>query len=154
MRIYGQTTNGVVFAIDDCAITELYQSADLGIEKITTILADPYDAGKIYLGTDGNVIYYGKFGDSINNLDRIPVDPLNNIHWLNYDCNRVWVSSTSMIGYIDTDSSFKELTNVDFNSGIEMVTSDYQGNLCSLDSRLQLRQPRDDSMGIRQLRYQ
>ena len=135
-RIYGQTTNGIVFAIDDCEITELYQSSDLGIGKITTILADPYDAGKLYFGTDESVIYYGRFGQPANNLERISVDPLSNVHWLNYDCNRVWVSSTSMIGYIDTDSSFKELTNVDFNSGIEMVTSDYQGNLWVASSTL------------------
>ena len=135
-RIYGQTANGIVFAIDDCAITELYQSSDLGIGKITTILADPYDAGNLYFGTDESVIYYGKFGNSTNNLERISVDPLSNVHWLNYDCNRVWVSSTSMIGYIDTDSSFKELTNVAFDSGIEMVTSDYQGNLWVASSTL------------------
>ena len=135
-RIYGQTSNGIVFAIDDCEITELYESIDLGLEKITTILVDPYDKGKVYYGTEGNVLYYGKFGDSINNLDRISLDPLSNVHWLNYDCNRVWVSSTSMIGYIDTDYTFKELTNVPFDSGIEMVTADYQGNLWVASSTL------------------
>lgn len=135
-RIYGQTSNGIVFAIDDCEITELYESIDLGLEKITAILVDPYDKEKIYYGTEGNVLYYGKFGDSINSLDRISVDPLSNIHWLNYDCNRVWVSSTSMIGYVDTDYTFKELTNVPFDSGIEMVTSDYQGNLWVASSTL------------------
>ena len=135
-RIYGQTTNGIVFAIDNCEVSELYQSSDLGIDKITTILADPYEAGMVYLGTEGSVIYYGKFGDSIEKMERIPVDPLSNVHWLNYDCNRVWVSSTSMIGYIDTDGSFNELRNVAFDSGIEMVTADYQGNLWVASSTL------------------
>ena len=135
-RIYGQTTNGIIFAIDDCRITELYESSELGIEKITTIMADPDNPGKVYLGTNGSVIYYGDFGASADEMEEISVEPLENVHWLNYDCNRVWVSSTSVIGYVDTDRSFKVLKNTSFESGIEMVTSDYQGNLWVASSTL------------------
>lgn len=135
-RIFGQTSNGIIFAIDNCKVTELYESSELGMEKITTIMADPENPGKVYLGTDGSFIYYGDFGASVDEMERISVEPLSNVHWLNYDCDRVWVSSSDMIGYIDTDRSFKPLRNTSFESGIEMVTTDYQGNLWAASSTI------------------
>jgi len=127
-RIYGQTSNGIVFAIDNCRIMELYDSFSLGIGKVTTILADPDNPGNVYLGTDENAVYYGEFGATASEMEKISVDPIDNVHWLNYDCNRVWVSSTDTIGYVDVDRSFKTV-DVPFDSGLEMATSDYQGNL-------------------------
>ncbi|MBR5635830.1 MAG: hybrid sensor histidine kinase/response regulator, partial [Pseudobutyrivibrio sp.] len=127
-RVYGQTSGGAVFAIDDCEVTDVYRSGELGIGQITTILVDPNKQGRVYYGTTGENIYYGKFGDKIVDLKKINVSPINNIHWLNYDCDRVWVSSTDKIGYLDKNNNINIL-DVNLDSGIEMVTSDYQGNI-------------------------
>ena len=128
-RIYGQTKSGLVFRIYDKTIIELYSSDDLGLETITTIKADPTHPGKVYLGTDSNVIYYGDFGNSVSRLERILVAPLNGIHWISYDCDRIWVASISAAGYLDDNNKFRLLEDIPINSGIEMMTSDYQGNM-------------------------
>ena len=126
--IYGQTSNGIIFSIDDHRVSDLYESSQLGIEKISTILADPDHDGKIYIGTESDVIYYGNFGDDVSRLKRISVAPIDNTHWLSYDCGRVWAASTTVAGYIE-DDSFHFLTDIPMNSAIEMMTSDYQGNM-------------------------
>ncbi|MBR4318905.1 MAG: hybrid sensor histidine kinase/response regulator, partial [Oscillospiraceae bacterium] len=129
-RIYGQTSNGIIFAIDDCRITEIYQSEELGMEKITTVLADPLHEGYVYIGTDDSRVYYGKFGDTAKQMQCISIPELNgSVHWLSYDCDRVWVSSTSVAGYLDENNHFHVLDNIPVDSGLEMTTSDYQGNL-------------------------
>ena len=127
-RIYGQTTNGIIFSIDDHKVSGLYESSQLGMEKISTILVDPDNAGKLYIGTESENIYYGDFGDDADHMKRISVAPIDNTHWLSYDCGRVWAASTTVAGYIEDDSFFV-LSDIPMNSGIEMMTSDYQGNM-------------------------
>ncbi len=128
-RIYGQSSNGIIFAIDDCKITESYTSSDFGTGKITTITADPFESGMVYIGTEESYIYYGRFGDKAEDMQRIDVSGIDKTHWINYDCGRVWVSSTNAVGYLTEDGKFKLLDKLPLNSGIEMLTSDYQGNL-------------------------
>ena len=126
--VYGQTKNGLIFALDDHGISEIYDSDELGMEKITTILADPQEAGKLYIGTESNVLYYGDFGDSADSMKQISVAPIDDMQWLSYDCGRVWAASTSVVGYIENDS-FNVIDDIPMTSGIEMMTSDYQGNM-------------------------
>ncbi|MCR5343058.1 MAG: response regulator [Butyrivibrio sp.] len=133
-RIYGQTKNGVIFAIDNCEVTEFYDYEELGMEKITCILADPNNPGMVYITTSGSAIYYGQFGARYMNMKRISILPLENIHWISYDCDRVWVSTTEAIGYLDNQKHFHEVKNLPMNSSIEMTTSDYQGNLWAASS--------------------
>ena len=128
-RIYGHTKNGKIFAIDNCKITDVYTSEELGIDLITTILADPENPKKIYLGTEGNRVLHGDFGKKGINMVSISVAPLSDVHWLSYDCGRVWVSSTITLGYIDERDGFHEVTHIPMNSAIEMQTTDYQGNI-------------------------
>ena len=128
-KIFGQTKNGNVFAIENCKISEFYTYEELGMEKITTLLADKHSAGIVYLATESSNIYYGSFGKKASDLRKINVAPLKNVHWLSYDCGRVWVSSTSMAGYLDERNRFQELINIPANCTIEMTTSDYQGNI-------------------------
>ena len=87
--IFGQTGNGIIFSILDCKITKTYASSDLNISKITTLLADPEKPGKLYIGTEGGYVYYGDFGSRVLNLERIRVSPIDEVHWLSYDCGRV-----------------------------------------------------------------
>ena len=128
-RIYGQASGGIVFAIDDCAITEIYNSEALGIDTVTTLMADPKKPGRVYLGTEGNTVYYGAFGEKANKLTKIKTGSLTGIHWINFDCDRVWISSMSQAGYLDEGNSFHILDDIPFSGGIEMITSDYQGNI-------------------------
>ena len=128
-KIYGQTKNGLVFSIANKAITEVYTSDDLGVETITTLKTDPKKRGNVYLGTDSDVVYYGKFGEGVSKLQRISIAPLSGVHWISYDCDRIWVASISGLGFLDRHERFHVIRDIPIDSGIEMMTSDYQGNL-------------------------
>lgn len=128
-RIYGHTKSGMIFAIENCKVTDVYTSEDLGVDLITTILADPKNPGKVYLGTEGNRILHGNFGSKAINMVSISVAPLSDVHWLSYDCGRVWVSSTTVLGYFDERDGFHDLKQIPMESAIEMQTTDYQGNI-------------------------
>ena len=75
-RVYGQTKNGAVFLIEDCRIKSFYTGRELGMGKITTLLADHENAGKVYLGTENNYVYYGVFGSTASRCTKIDVSPL------------------------------------------------------------------------------
>ncbi len=130
--IYGQTTSGSLFSIENAQISEYYENTDLGIEKVNTLLIDPENNDKLYIGTSSGQIYYGSFGDDVSKLRKISSEPLDKIQWLEYACGKVWVASRSLIGYLDEN---KELHFVNFpelqslNNSIEMLTQDYQGNI-------------------------
>ncbi len=128
--VYGQTKNGKIFAIKEKLVVRCYKTHELAFNfRISSLIADPHNAGYVYLGTEGGEIMYGRFGDTEKDMKRISVAPLNSVHWLNYDCGRVWVSSISQIGYLDVDGSFKLVRDLPIDSGIEMLTADYQGNI-------------------------
>jgi signal transduction histidine kinase/ligand-binding sensor domain-containing protein/CheY-like chemotaxis protein/HPt (histidine-containing phosphotransfer) domain-containing protein len=127
--IYGSTKEGKVFSIKNGKIHQFFESSDLGIGKITTILPDPENSNYVYFGTNDNVLYYGRFGNRTNGMKKIPANPLQDIHWMTYECGRIWVASTSKVGYLDGNNKFHLLNNLAMNSGIEMMTSDYQGNI-------------------------
>ena len=133
--IYGQTKSGRVFSIKNKLVTAVYDSADLGMEKITSILADPLQENMVYICTNTDVIYYGHFGDKAENMERISVAPLAGIQYISYDCGRVWVTSIARTGYLDEERKFHLLEDLLLNSGIEMMTSDYQGNMWFTSSK-------------------
>ncbi len=128
-RIYGQTKNGLIFLIEDKTVREVCTGDSLGIEKISALQTDPLHPGMIYLGTEADVLYHGAFGAKEPDLERISVAPLNGVHWLSFDCGRLWISSINMAGYLNEKQEFRILSNIPMNSGIEMMTSDYQGNM-------------------------
>lgn len=128
--VYGYCDNGYTFYIEDCKLTKIIRGTDIGIDSITTAIADPEDSGKVYFGTSTGNIYYGVYGNVANNLRKIDTqESLESTYWLSYECGRVWASSHNTIGYIDEDWSFKILDEIPMNSDIEMLTSDYQGNI-------------------------
>ncbi|MCR5702733.1 MAG: response regulator [Lachnospiraceae bacterium] len=133
--IYGNTKNGDVFSIVDGAVSSFYKSEDLGIEKVTTLFADPRDPGSVYFGTESNYIYYGKFGYHSRRMKKISVAPASNIYWITYACDRVWITSENIAGYIDEFDTFHVLENVPMDNSIDMMTADYQGNLWFASSR-------------------
>ncbi len=133
--VYGQSKEGNVFSFEDGKVTSYYSSSDLGIEKISTILVNPKRSGIVYYGTEEDKIYYGRFGSSVDSLKCLSVSPLKNVHWMNYGCGRIWLSSTNTIGYLDAKQNFHAVENLPMNSSIEMTTCDYQGNLWAASSK-------------------
>ncbi len=127
--IYGSTRNGYAFEIENKRLSSIFTGEQIGAGKITTIEADPADPQKVYIGTENGVIYHGRFGDPASNMEYIPVDPISAVQWISYDCNRIWVASVEAFGYLDKSHGFRIIGDTPLNSGIEMMTSDYQGNM-------------------------
>ncbi len=135
-KIYGQSRNGYVFKIEYGKLTQIYNGEDLGIEQITTIVCDPVTTGKLYFGTESDVIYHGFLGDDAWHMDRINVHPIENIHWMEYACGRLWITSTTKVGYLNESGRIRLASGLDHVESLEMITSDYQGNLWLASSRL------------------
>ena len=125
--VYGVTGNGIIFALQEGRITKSYGSEGLGTAKVTCILADPERSGYVYIGTEKSMLFYGRFGEKAKRMKAISVSPLDKIQWLSYECKRIWVTSVDKIGYLDENGKFNELSHFAADSGIEMLTSDYQG---------------------------
>lgn len=132
--IYGHSSNGIVFALEDGKITELYTSSDLQMNRITTLLADPLYEGKVYLCCEDGTIYYGDFGNKSFQMQKIDISPIKSVQWITYICNRVWLCSTNQIAYLDTDNKLNIVSNIPMTGSIEMITSDYQGNIWACSS--------------------
>lgn len=133
--VYGCTRNGDAFRIEGTKVTAFYHGEDMGIGKITTIFADPYVPGTVYLGTNSEKIYHGSFSDNFASLHEIDVSPASNISYICYASGRIWVLSNTLIGYLDENEKYHVLENIPLNSAIENMTEDYQGNLWFTSSR-------------------
>ncbi|MBR4575498.1 MAG: response regulator [Lachnospiraceae bacterium] len=127
--IYGITRTGKMFTIDRFEVSSFYESPDLGLEHVSTFMTDPVNGGIVYLCTDEDVIYHGSLGSSLGEMEKIKVASMSGIRWISYDCGRIWLASAQMIGYLTADDHFHLLDNLPMDSAIEMMTSDYQGNM-------------------------
>ena len=127
--VYGATRNGKLFSVTDGSIDQVYTGADLGIETIATVMADPEKEGMVYIGTESSNVYYGRFGDHAASLKKIYAAPADSIRWIMYACGRVWMASMRHLGYLDQNMSYNVLHNLPIDSSIEMMSSDYQGNI-------------------------
>lgn len=128
-KIYGVTAKGVLFSVENCKIKDAFESSALGLPKAMTILVDKKNSGNIYIGDEHGDLYYGPYGSDVNSLSRISVLTPDALQWLCYACDRVWFTSASRAGYLDENNQPKMINNIPINEGIEMVTSDYQGNI-------------------------
>ena len=134
-KVVGYTKNGAIFTITESGIGEFYKSTELGIGKITFIMPDPVTEGKVWLGTESNVVYYGDFGNDASHMEKVIVDPLEGVKWISYECGRIWILSENMVGYLDEERKYHALEDLPLNDSIEMITTDYQDNLWVASSR-------------------
>ncbi len=128
-RVYGHTQKGYFFRIEHCMVESVHDGNKLGFGSITSVLPDPIHNGKVYIANEDGDLYYGDYGVPSIQMKRIAVDPLTSINRLDFECGRVWVSSTSMVGYLDAKDKFVPLEDIPLDSGIEYLSSDFQGNI-------------------------
>ena len=127
-RIYGITGEGAIIKLEDKKLVDMYEGSDLGMGKITAITVDNENDGCVYIGTEGGQVYRGSFGARAEEMQLIETG-LSSIYYLNYCCNRMWVCSGTVLGYLDDNSAFNMVNHLPVDSGMEMMISDYQGNI-------------------------
>ncbi len=133
--IYGVTNEGSIFTIRSGKLTDYHTSSELGVDRISTVYADEKEAGKIYFGTESSSVYYGDFGAPADECTKIDVSPAGGVYWITSACDRIWITSENVAGYIDEKFKFRILKNIPMNNSIDMMTADYQGNLWFASSR-------------------
>ncbi len=134
--IYGYTKEGDVFSIVDGQVGNIYTSEDLGIEKITDIYPDyREESGKVYIGSQEGVLYYGYLGQKAEDMVHISAEELGEVKWMIKACDRLWIASSTSIGYLDLGNRICKLYNLPMDNSIEMLTADYQGNIWVASSR-------------------
>ncbi|MCR5415167.1 MAG: response regulator [Pseudobutyrivibrio sp.] len=131
--IYGNTRSGKLFCIKNKEIVKIY-GEELGIGAVSNICADPKNPGYLYIGVDPNTIYYGSIEDDFKNLKSYNIDPAADINSIDYACDRIWVLSDDIIGYLDGDK-FCVVEDLPMDSNIGSMTEDYQGNLWFTSTR-------------------
>ena len=134
-RIYGNTYNGDVFAIENGTLTAYYSGEALGVSQVSTVYADPEEAGKIYIGTGDGTVYYGNFGEDAAHMKAYSADALDEIYYITTGCKKIWVTSENAAGYLDEEGGIRLLDHIPMKNSIDMVTQDYQGNLWFASSR-------------------
>lgn len=134
-KVYGNTRDGDVFAINDRDVERFYMGKRLGVGNVSAIFADPDNEGKVFLGNEKGYIYYGDFGADVSDMEKIDVSPAINVSWISLECNRIWVIAETVVGYLDEDGKFIVLEDIPLNSAIETITEDYQGNLWLASTR-------------------
>ncbi|MCR5785481.1 MAG: response regulator [Eubacterium sp.] len=127
--IYGKTKDGDIFSVSGGKLYGFYSGDETGGEAVSVIYADPFNEGMVYIGTESDNIYYGKFSDEIENMEKLSIAPAYDVQWIEYCCGRIWVATSEQIGYLDENNEMQLLANLPITSGIEMFTADYQGNI-------------------------
>ncbi|MCR5279557.1 MAG: response regulator [Lachnospiraceae bacterium] len=133
--VYACAKDGAVFSLKGGKVLEYYTSEELGLGLITTIYAEKERNGKVYYGSLDGTLYYGDFGMPVNGLRKTDVSPIEQIYWITRECGRIWLTSENYAGYLDNNDVFHVLEAVPMDNSIDMVTSDYQGNLWFASSR-------------------
>ena len=133
--VYGNTRSGGAFILENGRVTAYYNGENLGIGAISNIFPDPNNEGYIYLATDEEKIYYGSIDNDLKGLQSISVPGANSISVIDYACNRIWVISDGLIGYLNAGNHYIVVENVPLNSKIVAMTEDYQGNLWFASTR-------------------
>ncbi len=128
-NVYGLTRNGAVFSLKSGEVDKFYTGEDLNIGTITAMVTDPDRPNVLYLGTDNGKVYKGKLGKKAKDLKKMTASGLDSVYWMHYSAGRIWASSLDSLGYFELSGEFHIVKDIPVNSGIEMINSDYQGNI-------------------------
>lgn len=96
--------------------------------------------GKLYVGTSNGSIFRMNIQDNTISVEkRYHADELHILNSLYIDeDNRCWICGDAGIGCLDADGKIEYINSPRFNSCVENMTVDYQGNLWFTSSRLGL----------------
>ncbi|MBR1866490.1 MAG: histidine kinase, partial [Lachnospiraceae bacterium] len=132
--IYGVTTDGAVFTMQDGRLTGYFDSTKMGIANIRTILPDSSKPGYVYIGTAQSALYYGRLQNGLTDcviIDLTPLEYTNSIDQVN---DAIWISADNGIGVVK-NGEVTHLENIPIDSSAEGMIADYQGNLWFASSK-------------------
>ncbi|WP_294428261.1 HD domain-containing phosphohydrolase [uncultured Treponema sp.] len=127
------TSSGELFILNE---TEVRFSQSLSANKEIFKCCTFDENGILYVGTTKNHIYRYKITEeSATLLGKDSCDSLNYINKIYFSENRVFVCADNGIGFFTDGNPFHIIKTGSFNSSIDNMTIDYQGNYWFTSSR-------------------
>ncbi len=135
-NVYGLTSDGALFVLDDLAVTAFYPADKIGEEQANSLYADPEIPGTIYIGTIGSEVITATVSDkNLTVTDTRSVLPLNNINSMVKRGNDLWITGTNGLGYLDDGGKYHGLGDTPMNYSITNAMVDHEGNLWFTSTR-------------------
>lgn len=135
-RIYGCTTDGTGFCIDELAVTHSFASPEIGGRKATCVTPAPENDGIVLVGTDRSEVVRGNIFNEMSGYSTYSVSPCVNINAL---CpasdGGYWVCSDNGIGILNESGVYTPYDGAPMNNSIEEMIFDYEGNMWFVSSR-------------------
>ncbi len=132
---YGLTLDGDIFTIKDLKPEYFYGSKIFGENHITSILPIPGREHILYMGTSGSELLTVEIGNTVNITGSVGISPLKSINSVFVTDDKVWLTTTNGIGYIDPEEGFVSLDELPMNNSVESVLKDHEGNLWFTSTR-------------------
>lgn len=126
--IYGLTQNGDLFTLMDGELVTFLSHEECRVKDIHSILPDPVNPGRLYLGTENSEVYSGDLSSNFASLGRKDISPLSGVNSMEFINGQIWLCTGNGIGRLDNEG-FHVLRNVPMNNSVENVLTDYEGNL-------------------------
>lgn len=98
------------------------------------------ETGKLYVGTSENIIEIYQISEGrLQKVSSVECENLVGINSLNFtEANIMFICADNGIGYLNTTGNYCSIDTGNFNSSIDHMMMDYQGNLWFSSSRLGL----------------
>lgn len=132
--IYATTSEDDFFTIDDGKVVDYISRKDTKIREVTTVLPDPNEPGKLYVGGVESTIYHTNISLDPQKGEAIDISPLSSVINIEMIDGRLWICARNGIGVID-DNGFHYLELLPMNNSVTDVMADYEGNLWFASAR-------------------
>ena len=132
-RIYGTTVNGEIFTLRGGRLDKFYDAEKLGGIAAISVLPDDKHPGRVWVGTDGSEIRYGKL-DKFAKAKIIDTGELINIKTIENYNDQLWICADNGIGNYE-NGKISRIDNVPMDHSIDHIMADYTGNLWFTSSR-------------------
>ena len=135
-NVYGLTSDGALFTLEDLAVTAFYPAERIGGEQANSLYADPDMPGIVYIGTIGSEVITATVSDkNLTVTDTRSVLPLNNVNSMVKRGNDLWITGTNGLGYLDDGGKYHGLGDTPMNYSITNAMVDHEGNLWFTSTR-------------------
>ena len=134
--IYGLTRDSDVFAIQDLTLASWDEKGTFTQELVTCIYPDPIHDGYVYMGRSTGGILHGRIFGRRKEMKLIPTPDLVDVANLLYEDGRLWIASSSGIGFIDDEGNLERPDKMQRSNASRYLMADMEGNIWVASDRL------------------
>ena len=132
--LYCLTTEDDFFTLRKGKVVEYTNHTETSVQGITSILPDPKEPGKLYIGTENSRFYHGDGKSAPEKMEYVDISPLFSVMDIQQIGDQIWICAINGIGVIDREG-FHHLSDLPMTNLVRHVTTDYEGNLWFTSTR-------------------